>query len=338
MDLYSTHRLNRIVTDLRTMPKFFLQFFPEVVEQNTEEVLIDYVEGKPRITPFVHPMREGRVVEDKGFSTRSVRPAYLKDKRVHNPLKAIKRRAGEAIGGSLTPEQRLRMTLVSDLQDQLDMLDNRLEVMAAEAVIYGRATIKGDGFDSVVDFGRKAENTIALAGTDKWTDAGSDKGRQLEDWDEQLRDVSGGNTDMVVMDKKAWQLLRADEKLFKLLDVRRGFEGVNLNLAPMKDVEGLSFKGYYGDFPIYVYQSSYTDPLTGQTVQVMPDNTVLMISRRIEGVRHYGAIMDVDVLRPQAYHVKSWLQEDPSVRYLLMQSAPLLVPYRMNAVLRIQVA
>ena len=33
------------------------------------------------------------------------------------------------------------------------------------------------------------------------------------------------------------------------------------------------------------------------------------------------------------YFTKSWLEEDPSVRWLLLQSAPLVVPYRPNAVL-----
>ena len=31
------------------------------------------------------------------------------------------------------------------------------------------------------------------------------------------------------------------------------------------------------------------------------------------------------------YFSKSWLEEDPAVRWLLMQSAPLVVPYRPNA-------
>ena len=31
------------------------------------------------------------------------------------------------------------------------------------------------------------------------------------------------------------------------------------------------------------------------------------------------------------YFSKSWVEEDPAVRYLMLQSAPLVVPYRVNA-------
>ena len=51
-----------------------------------------------------------------------------------------------------------------------------------------------------------------------------------------------------------------------------------------------------------------------------------------EGVRAYGAIRDEDAgFQALPYFAKSWKENDPSVRYLLMQSAPLTVPYRINA-------
>ena len=54
-------------------------------------------------------------------------------------------------------------------------------------------------------------------------------------------------------------------------------------------------------------------------------------------VRHFGAILDHDSLVAEPYFPKSWLEKDPSVRYLLMQTAPLLVPYRANATFRAKV-
>jgi hypothetical protein len=53
-----------------------------------------------------------------------------------------------------------------------------------------------------------------------------------------------------------------------------------------------------------------------------------------DGVRHFGAIRDLDAgIQARQYFVKSWREPDPSRQFLLMQSAPLLVPYRPNAVL-----
>lgn len=340
--LYGTYTLNGLVQRIRPVPAFFLTFFPSVIEHQTEEVYFDVAEDKPRLAPFVHPLREGKLIEDLGYSTKNVKPAYVKDKRVHNATKPIKRMAGEGFGGTLTAEQRLQARLVEDLADQQKMLRRRLEVMAAEAVIWGKVTVTGDGFDSiVVSFGRDAALDVVLASGDKWDAATTpDIGSQLETWDQLLLDKSGFGTSHVIMDGKAWKLMRKDEKLMKLLDIRRGADAVGVNIAPMLAVEGVSYKGMYGEFPIFVYSHSYVDPVDNATKQVMPDNTVVLVSgTALEGVRHFGAIKDLDAgLQAMESFTKSWTVPDPSARFLLMQSAPITAPHRPNASMRIKVA
>jgi hypothetical protein len=46
----------------------------------------------------------------------------------------------------------------------------------------------------------------------------------------------------------------------------------------------------------------------------------------------------VENLNAVPYWSKSWVTQDPSIRWLLMQSAPLLVPYRIDASLSATVA
>ena len=340
MDIYGTAELNRVVTRLRPIPTFFLDtFFPEMVVSDSEEIYFDVVEDKPRLAPFVHPLKEGKVVESLGYSTKSFKPAYVKDKRVHNPLKAIKRRAGEAIGGSLSMEQRRQLNLAADLQDQRDMLTRRMEVMAAEAILSGKQTVKGDGIDAIVDFGRDAALIIALAGVAKWDDASkTNQSDDLENWSQLLLEKSGTGAGVVVMDIKAWKLFKRDAKFDKLLD--RSYRGstATIDMEPRFLAEGAQYKGQLGDFEVWVYSHPYIDPITGKLTNIMPDNTVVMVSMAVDGVRHFGAIMDEDNLRAQETFTKSWLQQDPSVRYLLMQSAPLMVTYRPNAALRVTVA
>ena len=63
-----------------------------------------------------------------------------------------------------------------------------------------------------------------------------------------------------------------------------------------------------------------------------------MASPALEGVQAYGAIRDEEIgLQPVPYYVKSWIQEDPSVRYVMLQSAPIMVPFRPNASLAAKV-
>ena len=341
MDIYSTHYLNGVIQKLSPNPTFFLdRYFPSVLTHDTEEVLIDKTEDRPRITPYVHPLQEGKLVESLGFATRSIRPAYVKDKRVHHPLRAVKRRAGEAIGGSMSNSERMRLNLISDLSDQLNMLTRRLEVMALEVALNGKLQIKGDGIDHEVDFGRDASLTEALTGADAWNKDSSDPIEQLETWAGQIFDksTSGANVSEVVMDQKAWALFRKSQKVLELLDRRRG-DSSTLQLSPKEIADGISFKGFLGDYPIYVYKGSYIDSLSGDAQSYMPDNTVLMMSRALNGVRHFGAIMDENAgLMAKTYHSKSWKVEDPSSRVLLLQAAPLLVPYDVNASMRIKVA
>lgn len=341
MDLYSTAFLNRVVDELAPVPTVFLDlFFQEVLTHDTEEVYFDKVTDKPRLTPFVHPLHEGRVVDSIGYSTKSVKPAYVKDLRVHNPLKALKRRAGEALTGNLTPAQRQQANIVSDLADQNRMMTRRLEVMAIEAVRDGKATIIGEGFDAVIDFGRDASLTETLANNDRWSivDANApDIPAQLEGWSQQIADFDG-SVEAVIMDVKAWNLLRKAPSVKGLLDIRRG-DTSSLVLSPEIAVKaGVQYKGDIGNFQIWVYTGSYIDPADGQTKKYMPDNTVVLAGRRLEGVRHFGAIMDVDVLVARERYAQSWTEKNPSRRMLMMESAPLLVPYRPNSAKKITVA
>jgi hypothetical protein len=341
MDLYSTAFLNRVVDELAPVPTVFLDlFFQEVLTHDTEEVYFDKVTDKPRLTPFVHPLHEGKVVDSIGYSTKSVKPAYVKDLRVHNPLKALKRRAGEALTGNLTPAQRQQANIVSDLADQNRMMARRLEVMAIEAVRDGKATIVGEGFNAVIDFGRDASLTETLANNDRWSivDANApDIPAQLEGWSQQIADFDG-SVEAVIMDVKAWNLLRKAPSVKGLLDIRRG-DTSSLVLSPEIAVKaGVQYKGDIGNFQIWVYTGSYIDPADGQTKKYMPDNTVVLAGRRLEGVRHYGAIMDVDVLVARERYAQSWTEKNPSRRMLMMESAPLLVPYRPNSAKKITVA
>jgi hypothetical protein len=58
----------------------------------------------------------------------------------------------------------------------------------------------------------------------------------------------------------------------------------------------------------------------------------------LQGVQAFGAIRDERAgFRATRLFVKSWLEEDPPVRYVMGQSAPLLVPERVNASLALKV-
>ena len=131
MDIFTTGVLARVVAELPAPQPFILNsFFTALQTETSEEIHFDIASGKRRLAPFVSPIVAGQVVASQGFTTQTFKPAYVKDKRVFDSSRPFKRAIGERIGGELNPAQRLQALLMTDLQDQLNMLTNRQEVMA----------------------------------------------------------------------------------------------------------------------------------------------------------------------------------------------------------------
>lgn len=339
MDTFSTVFLNGVVDSLLRPPSFLLDlFFPSVVNSEQEEIKFDVEDGKRRIAPFVHPLKEGKVVEGLGYKTKTFTPAYIKDKRVFDPTKALKRRAGERIGGSLSNIDRARANVAIALEDQLAMLTRRLEVMAAEVLRTGKATITGDGYESVlVDFGRAAGHTITLGVGSKWGDTNVKPLDNLEDWALTVARASGATVTDVVFTVAAWRKFRENTEAQKAIDLQIG-QTANFQI-PVASIEGLEFKGIIGGKRLWVYTGWYVDPQTDTETEIIPDGWVILVAANgLLGTRHYGAIRDEQAgFQAREFFSKSWFVEDPPVRYLMTQSAPLIVPYRPNASMAVQV-
>lgn len=334
-DLFSTSTLSAIVADLRVPATGLAQrYFSQVKTEDTEEIHFD-LDNKPRrIAPFVSPLVGGRIVKSRGFQSATFKPAYVKDKRPFHPARALKRAMGERIGGGdLTPEQRMQILLVQDIQDQLEMLERRHEWMAAQALLNGSVTISGEDYPTVVvDFGRNANNTVVKTAGNKWSDAGINPLDDLQDWSDGMVLRTGVAMVDVIMTVDVWKVFRRNSEVKTRLDRMRGDSSIQQDAHQR---EGLIYQGTIDGFNIFTYSGWFVDPVTNVETPYLPAGTVLGTGgSAVEGVRHHGAILDNDHLSAVEYYVKSWVEQDPSLRYLLMQSAPLLVPYRANATLR----
>src|ERR1700749_819560 len=169
--IYDTNALIQVVPNLKRAQSFLLdRFFPNIVTSDTEFVAIDVDVGKRRMAPFVSPLVEGKLVEQRRMQTNTFKPAYIKDKRAPDLRKPVRRMIGERIGGELTGAEREMANLEFEMTDQMDMITRRMEWMAASALATGTVTIAGGGFPTVVvDFGRDASLTVAKTGSAKWT-------------------------------------------------------------------------------------------------------------------------------------------------------------------------
>jgi Phage major capsid protein E len=339
LGIYDTAVLTRVINRMDKQPPLFLlnTFFTLEQTSDSDRIYFDVERLRPRIAPFVPAHLPGKIVEEIGYDTQDFKPAYVKPKTVLSPNGAIKRVMGEQIAGALSPEQRQKIRLNNALSDHALMLSRREEVMVSEALRTGFTTVSGEGFATVVvDFKRDASLTVALAGNDRWSinDAASDPLTDLETMSGTSQTLGAGTTPMIVMEPTAWQAMRTRLAQRGELPPLAQFDRSSASRFEIGPQLGdkVQYIGKFGAFDIFTYQDTYLDD-AGTPQLMMPLGTVIGgNASSIEGTRCYGMIQDEKSgLKAERFFAKSWLEEDPAVRYLLSQSAPLPVPYRPNA-------
>ncbi|MCU7845308.1 MAG: major capsid protein [Candidatus Thiodiazotropha sp. (ex Monitilora ramsayi)] len=329
MQIYDTHDLLQVVQGLDPFEPFLLNmFFTKEHNSNKKKLDFDLVAEDARLAPFVSPMVAGKAMRSKGGETRTFEPAYLKPLDVVDPDRVLLRRPGEPIGGTQSPEQRRRAIIADILDSHRKQIQRRREWMAAQALLTGKVVVSGEDYpEQEVDFQRDAGNTIVLAGGNVWTDT-TDPNKplaQIEAWNDQ---AEAPITDLI-MDSGAWTLLYAFQGVKDLLESRRGSES-KLELGPDNE-KWVQYKGILGSYRVWVYKGYYKDDADVKH-NFIPTNTVIAASAAVDGVRAHGAILDPKAgYQAMAEFPKDWVNDNPAVEQVMTQSAPLMIPARVNA-------
>lgn len=329
-DIYSTNALAATIRLLNRPSSFLLdRYFPMVQTHDTEEINFDVVTTARRLAPLVLPVVEGQVVQESGMVAHTVKPAYVKPKTPLAPSGALKRSAGEQIGGSLSPMQRQMARVAATLADHIDQITRRKEWMAVSALLTGSITLSGDKCPTkVVDFNRNGSLTVALTTTARWGESGVEPYDDIQDWALLVLQYGGVSVTEITMDVAAWKLFAASAKVQKQLDYRRDV-AASLN-TQVHVKEGGVYQGSIGGLNFYTYAGFYVDD-AGATQPMLPAYSVLMGGAGIEGVQAHGAILDDAAgLQAMEYFAKSWVPDDPAIRQVMTQSAPLVVPCNVN--------
>lgn len=333
--IYDTNTLIQVVPNLKTSQNFLLdKFFPNIVTADSEYVSIDVDVGKRRMAPFVSPLVEGKLVEQRRYQTNTFKPAYIKDKRAPDLRKPVRRQIGERIGGDMTGAERMMANLEFELTDQIDMLNRRLEWMASSVLQSGTVTIAGDGFPTVVvDFGRASALTVTLSGAAQWGQSGVVPSALLEQWQHEILKASGATVTDIVFTTTPWTLFIQDPVVKAAIWFPgNGGAGNAINVGA-QIVKGAQYKGRWGNYDLWVYNDWYVDDSDAQQPMI-PDGTVIMSGAELMGTRAFGQIMDPDFsYEALPFAPKTWTEKDPAQRILLMQSSPIIIPSRVNACL-----
>lgn len=340
MPIYDTRTMMEAVEELHTPSTFLLQtFFARSETFDTETVDVDIVKQGRTLAPFVSPRLQGKVRADQGFTTKTFKPAYIKEKIPTTADKLLKRSPGQHPYSGETPAERAAQRLGRELSDMNDSITRREEWMAAKALTTGQVPVKGDGIDFVVDFAMESSHKIASL-TNKWNTANGDPLTDLRGWHRQVTKASGRRPTHVVLSGEAQDALMSNAKFMTALNTRRIDMGL---IKPENMPDNVVYLGYLNDpgVDVYAYIEYHTDPDTGLLAPAIPAGQIIMGSNNTRNARLYGAIQDVEAMEgglvEAARYVKTWVTPDPSVRWLMLQSAPLVAMLEPNAFLTAKV-
>jgi Phage major capsid protein E len=315
---YETWELDAMVEQLeRPNPWLLRTFFGRSKFFDTKQIEFDIVDRGRRMAPFVAPTVAGKPMVREGYRTRTLTPAYIKPTALVRPGEAFTRLPGEgAYGGVMTPKQRFDKIVAEYLALHEDMIDNRLEWMAAQTLVNGAITISGESYPTVtVDFGRDPSLHVTLTGGATWDQSTSAPLEDIENASLNVRQISKGAivTDLV-MSGSAWNLLKRNQEITDLIDIRfrRDLNGAtSIDGGPRTNLNEPVYVGtLQGRIDMWVYDSYYLDD-NGASQPYIPANTAEIQARRSFS--------------------KSKVLFNPSGLELVTQSGPLLAPRRPNA-------
>lgn len=348
-EIYTTADLIEVIRVQPANPQnFWLDMFDAgSINSDKEDILFDQIGPDFRLAPFVSPNVQGRVMRNKGYATRSFRPAYVKPKHVVDYDQARSRRVGEALLGSMTVEERWDAAVADNLLVERQSIERRWDWMAAQAVIEAEVVVAGDDYPTqTVSFFRDASLELTLAGATQWDDPASNPMTDLRLMRKRAFDLSGSPVTRLIFGTDAWDAFSAHEKVLPLLDVLKRGSTTDFNRTGLSDGSPYEYQGWLsgaqgqGRLELYTYAGYYhsTDALGVVTnVQILDPGTVVGVGGAMRGYRMFGAIRDKRAgLQPLSMFPKMWENEDPSLTYTMTASAPLMVPAQPNNTFKIK--
>ena len=156
---------------------------------------------------------------------------------------------------------------------------DRVERLRGEALVTGKLALNENGVKQNVDFGRRADFTKTLTGTDLWSDAAADPIADIEAWRAEYVAENGEEpTDIIVSGRVFSALTKSDAV--------RGYFGNSAPTLLTRDAVN-SIVTSYG-----LPALSVSDRLVGGT-RVIADNKVVMASRNA-GATVWGTTVEAE--------------------------------------------
>lgn len=346
-DVLSWSSLTPAVNEVKSPNSFIKELlFGRVVTVPTRNIETSLIVRGRRIAPFVKRNGAAIMTEGADQSFTVFQPAHIRIKRPMNPSELLnKRRAGSVIfPGADGISAAMRQYMADELGYLMMDVDESEEYLAAGALRGVVDYESGDEAAFTVTYPRSSTHSYALGAGSRWNESTSNKRGDFLDAAQLINDDVGLNCTDVLLGADAADAFLADAsgELDTLLELRRLATGT-IDLTQQFQESGAMFLGEFVH-GIRVWRYARQTQVGSSSYDLIRPKFAEFVCRSpaAQFVSYYGAIEDMKaigagrVLQSKRFS-KSWEEEDPSARMLLVESNPLLVPRRPDATVSVQV-
>ncbi|MCP4897876.1 MAG: hypothetical protein GY906_12965 [bacterium] len=337
--------LTGAVNEIQSPNSFILRLlYGNKDPKSTESIELSTLTGGRDMAPFVRKNGEAVMVGGIGETFATVEPPNIRIKRPMTPSEVLfKRRPGTVIFPSGDEQiSAIQQHIARDAQHMADMITNAEEYLAA-MTLQGTITYEvADQETFQITFPKPAANTVTL--TTFWDDADPTKPTPEIDFLTAKRLVSDahglGVTDAIMGVESSAAFLTLAKNQGGLLDNRNIAIGAVTFNEQFRD-DGVLYLGTYSGVRCWEY--ARTVDIDGVATSLIRPKYVefVAVTPAAETVEYFGALADWKALQGRLFQgqrfSKSWEEEDPSVRQLLITSRPLPTPRRPGFVVSMKV-
>lgn len=325
--------LTEAINDIK-VPKtpLYDRVFRRREESPAEFVDFEIITGSEKLPKFVARGVEAYVREKQGLKVVTFRIPSIREKK---PFKAADILTQRAPGGSIITnpgdlKKAADRKAMAELEDFKRMMNRGKEWMCAQALT-GSLSISGEGVDMAIDYGVASSHKPVLAGTAKWDDSAPDIIANIRAW-KKLVAKSGYKATDCILGSTAASLF------IKNADVKALLNNRNIVAGQMELNSQSDYLGTILGIRFWENDNEYKNDAGADTPYVAA-TAAIMYAEEAPFKFWHGPVDDFDAnFGVFEFFSKTYREQDPSVDWLLVATAPVPVIHNANALVYATVA
>lgn len=336
ISIYDPRTMGAVIERMPPVKTFFKStLFKKVRTFPTKSIDIDFRKGNRQIAPFVHPKKGGKIIENRGYETKTYTPPLIAPNKVTTIDDILNRSFGETLYSSKTPAERAIEKMVEDFRELAETITRREELMCAQTIFTGKIPIIGDGINEEIDFNFTNFDKKTVAAP-KWQ---KDKIGYLKSLRKEVQKKGYVNCDICLMADDVLEDFLKDEAVMNMLDTKAYDIAV---IKPQELPNGMTYVGtIHGEnLVIYTYNEWYLDDWTDKekptTKPLVPDGHLALLSSASEFSMNYAAVTYINeagiwVTAESDRVPQHWVAHNPDREFLALNSKPLPIAHEVDS-------